>query len=98
MKKRKRLDSNVTSDDDGDANAFVEEHLSAEKLKNLRELARKISRSLIYQIVFLKYWQFVFLCLSHNDILYCSGQLVKELKKKEKVMKEKTRMAKTGSR
>ncbi|VDK79490.1 unnamed protein product [Litomosoides sigmodontis] len=48
MKKRKRLDSRSISedDDDHDPNAFVEEHLSTEKLNSLRELARKISRSI----------------------------------------------------
>lgn len=47
MKKVKKLDSKVTSDDDDDhgAKAFVEEHLSTEKVNELRKLARKISRS-----------------------------------------------------
>uniref|UniRef100_A0A0R3S1B2 DNA repair and recombination protein RAD54-like n=1 Tax=Elaeophora elaphi TaxID=1147741 RepID=A0A0R3S1B2_9BILA len=46
MKRRKKLDMKVTSDDDEDARAFVEEHLSAEKVNELRKLARKISRSI----------------------------------------------------
>ncbi|EFO25268.2 hypothetical protein LOAG_03215 [Loa loa] len=51
IKKRKKLDTKVIPDDDddddgGDAKAFVEEHLSAEKLNELRKLARKISRSI----------------------------------------------------
>lgn len=39
------LGTKITSDDDDDAKTFVEEHLSAEKIDELRKLARKISRS-----------------------------------------------------
>ncbi|VDM09064.1 unnamed protein product [Wuchereria bancrofti] len=50
VEQRKKLDAKVTSDDDDDGDddtkAFIEEHLSAEKVSELRKLARKISRSI----------------------------------------------------
>ncbi|CAG9540188.1 unnamed protein product [Cercopithifilaria johnstoni] len=46
MKERKSLDTKMISDDNDDAKTFVEEHLSAEKVNELRKLARKISRSI----------------------------------------------------
>ncbi|KAL3990897.1 SNF2 N-terminal domain family protein [Acanthocheilonema viteae] len=50
MKKREKPDTKMTDDDDDDddddAKAFVEKHLSAEKISELRKLARKISKSI----------------------------------------------------
>ncbi|VDO39453.1 unnamed protein product [Brugia timori] len=50
VEQRKKLDTKVTFDDDDDVGddtkAFIEENLSAEKVSELRELARKISRSI----------------------------------------------------
>ncbi|KAK6106483.1 SNF2 N-terminal domain family protein [Brugia pahangi] len=52
VEQRKKLDTKATFNDDNDddvgddTKAFIEEHLSAEKVSELRELARKISRSI----------------------------------------------------
>lgn len=69
MQKGKKVDTKVTSDDDDDAKAFVEEHLSTEKVNELRKLARKISRSVFPGILCLGYQQFPILYLLHSIIV-----------------------------